>query len=99
MISLMNQKFIEDLGTSVLRGQEGVALAGMCVGDCRFGYKSIPVPGTETTRRGSTTRPKMMYAIDETTNPKTNNRVNCLQTIATKGFESALRIGEGALGL
>ena len=67
LISVMHEKFIKDLGMSVLRGQEGVVLAGNSTGDYRFGYTSIPIPGTETTVRGRPARPKMAYAVDEAT--------------------------------
>ena len=67
LISVMHERFIKDLGMSVHRGQEGVVLARHSVGDYRFGYKSVPIPGTETTQRGRPLRPDMAYAIDDET--------------------------------
>lgn len=67
IVSVINERMIKELGTSVLRGQEGVVLAGNSTGDYRFGYTSIPIPGTETTARGRPARPKMAYKVDEAT--------------------------------
>jgi len=69
IISVMHEQFLKDLAASVLRGQEGIVLAGLCVGDCRFGFKSVPVIGTETTQRRGAARTKKMYAIDDETAP------------------------------
>jgi site-specific DNA recombinase len=65
IMSLMHERYIKELSENVFRGQEGAVLAGLCVGDYRFGYKSEPIPGSETTRRGRNAKPRMTYVIEE----------------------------------
>ena len=67
VMALMHERYIKDLSANVLRGQEGALLAGFSVGDWRFGYDSVPIPGTETTRRGRASKPRMGYVIDPVT--------------------------------
>lgn len=69
VISIVNEQFLRELRACVLRGQEGALLAGFSVGDYRFGYKSVPVPGSEVNRRGRRPKPRMIYVIDEETAP------------------------------
>jgi DNA invertase Pin-like site-specific DNA recombinase len=64
MLSVVHERYVKDLGRYVLRGQEGVVLAGHSVGDHCFGYGSEPVPGSEAGRRGRDPRPRMCYVID-----------------------------------
>ncbi len=63
IMSCVSDQFLRDLKASVLRGQEGIVLAGHCVGDYCFGYRSEPIPGSETTRRGRNARPRKVYVI------------------------------------
>jgi DNA invertase Pin-like site-specific DNA recombinase len=69
IMSLLHERYIKELSENVFRGQEGAVLAGLCVGDYRFGYKSVPIPGSERTRKGRHAKPRMTYVIDETTAP------------------------------
>jgi DNA invertase Pin-like site-specific DNA recombinase len=64
VFSLSHERFVKDLSRYVLRGQEGVVLAGHSVGDYCFGYRSVPVPGSEAGRRGRDPKPRMRYVID-----------------------------------
>jgi len=65
IMALLHERYIKELGENVFRGQEGTVLAGICVGDYRFGYKSVPIPGSEKTRRGRNVKSRMTYVIDE----------------------------------
>ncbi len=69
IFAMMAERFIVELAANVLRGQEGALLAGHCVGDYRFGYTSIPIPGSEVGCRGRNVKPRMAYAIDEVSAP------------------------------
>jgi site-specific DNA recombinase len=60
---IQNEQYLRSLGKSVFRGQEGVVLDALCVGDCCFGYCSEPIPGSESQRRGRNPKPKKRYAI------------------------------------
>ena len=63
--SIIHEQFIADLKAAVFRGQEGALLEGFSVGDWCFGYGSEPVPGTEQTRPGRNSKPRMIYIINE----------------------------------
>jgi DNA invertase Pin-like site-specific DNA recombinase len=67
VLSLVHERYIKDLANAVLRGQEDAVLAGFCVGDYCFGYKSEVVPGTEKGRRGRNAKPRTTYVIDDET--------------------------------
>jgi len=67
VMSFTHERYVKDLAENVFRGQEGAVLAGFSVGDHCFGYKSVPIPGSETTRKGRDAKPRMAYAIDEVT--------------------------------
>jgi site-specific DNA recombinase len=69
IIAVMHEQFLKDLAASVVRGQEGIVLAGLCVGDYRFGFKSVPVLDMEALQSRGAARPKKMYVIDEETAP------------------------------
>jgi DNA invertase Pin-like site-specific DNA recombinase len=69
IMSLLHERYLKELAENVLRGQEGAVLAGLCVGDYRFGYTSEPIPGSEATRRGRNAKPRKTYVIDEATAP------------------------------
>ena len=48
IFGVQHEQFLENtLRSDVFRGQEGVVLDHLCVGDYCFGYSSEPVPGTE----------------------------------------------------
>ena len=64
-MALLHEKYIKELSENVFRGQEGAVLAGLCVGDYRFGYSSLPIPGSETNRKGRNAKPRMTYVIDD----------------------------------
>ena len=67
IMSLMHERYIKELSANVLRGQEGTVLAGFAVGDHCFGYKTMPIKGSESTRRGKNAKPRMSYQIDPVT--------------------------------
>jgi hypothetical protein len=69
IMSLLHERYIKELAENVFRGQEGAVLAGLCVGDYRFGFTSEPIPGSETTRCGRNAKPRTSYVIDEVTAP------------------------------
>ncbi len=69
IMSLLHERYVKELAENVRRGQEGTVLAGLCVGDYRFGYNSEPIPGSEATRRGKNAKPRMKYVIDDATSP------------------------------
>lgn len=69
IMSLMHERYIKELAENVFRGQEGAVLAGLCVGDYRFGYSSEPIPGSEKTRKGRNPKPRMAYVPDDKTWP------------------------------
>jgi site-specific DNA recombinase len=69
IMSLLHERYIKELAENVFRGQEGAVLAGLCVGDYRFGFTSIPIPGSEQTRKGRNAKPRMQYVVDEITAP------------------------------
>ena len=69
IMSLLHERYVKELAANVFRGQEGTVLADFCVGDYRFGYRSVEVPGSEATRKGRNAKPRKVYAIDEETAP------------------------------
>ncbi|RMD58946.1 recombinase family protein, partial [Candidatus Parcubacteria bacterium] len=40
VMSLVHERYVKELAANVLRGQEGVILEGLCVGDYAFAYSS-----------------------------------------------------------
>lgn len=64
IVSLNNDLYLRALSKMVFRGQEGNVFARISVGDWCFGYKSEPIPGSETGRRGKNAKPRMRYIID-----------------------------------
>ena len=67
IMSVVGEQYLRELSAAVLRGQEGIVLARLCVGDYCFGYNSKPIPGSENARRGRNPRPHKAYVINETT--------------------------------
>lgn len=65
IFAVLHENFIRELSENVRKGQEGIVLAGLAVGDHCFGYRTEPVPGSEKTRRNA--RPRKTYAIDAAT--------------------------------
>lgn len=63
IMSFVSEQYLRDLKAAVVRGQEGIVLARMCVGDYCFGYRSVPIPGSEVSRRGRNPRPRKLYVI------------------------------------
>ena len=64
IMSLMHERYIDELRENVRRGQEEALLSGYSVGDYCFGFSSEPVPGSEVNRRGRNGKPRMQYVID-----------------------------------
>ena len=60
-----NEQYLTNLSHQVFRGQEGLVLDGLSVGDYCFGYKSEAVPGAEVGSNGKNRRPKTRYVICE----------------------------------
>jgi site-specific DNA recombinase len=69
IFSVVHERFIKDLSDNVFKGQEGTVLDGHCVGDYCFGYRSVPIPGSEQGRKGRNAKPRMAYEIDPETAP------------------------------
>lgn len=63
IMSFVGEQYLRDLKAAVLRGQEGIVLALLCVGDYCFGYRSEPISGSESTRRGRNPRPRKVYVL------------------------------------
>jgi site-specific DNA recombinase len=64
IMGVQNEQYLKVLSKNVFRGQEGVVLDGLCVGDYCFGFSSIPVPGSEAQSKGRNKNPKMTYVIN-----------------------------------
>jgi site-specific DNA recombinase len=47
ILSVQHQQYLKSLAQNVFRGQEGVVLDRLCVGDYCFGFASEPVVGSE----------------------------------------------------
>jgi site-specific DNA recombinase len=69
ILSMQHERYIKELSANVHNGQKANVQNGYSNGDYCFGYISVPVPGTEQTRRGRHARPRMVYAIDPETAP------------------------------
>jgi DNA invertase Pin-like site-specific DNA recombinase len=65
MLGILNQQYLKNLSANVLRGQIGNVLEGRSVGDHRFGFESVVIPGSESGRRGQNQRPEKTYRILE----------------------------------
>ena len=63
IFGVQHQQFLKNLAKQVFRGQEGVVLDRLSVGDYCLGYKGEPVPGTEVLRKGKKKTPKKRYVI------------------------------------
>ena len=63
--NVINEQYIRQLRSDVLRGLEGTLLARYSVGDHRFGYRTLPSPDGARTGRRHNAKSKMVYAIDE----------------------------------
>lgn len=63
MCLMQHERYIKELSANTLRGQKSNLKNRFSNGDYCFGYTSVPVPGSETTRRGRHARPRMTYAI------------------------------------
>jgi site-specific DNA recombinase len=64
ILGMQNEQYLRALAKFVFRGQEGVVLGGLCVGDYCFGFTSEPIPDNEQQRRGRNPQPKKRYVID-----------------------------------
>ena len=64
IVSIQHERYVKELSANVLRGQEANLTKGFSNGDYCFGYTSVPVAGSEQTRRGRYARPRRTYAID-----------------------------------
>jgi DNA invertase Pin-like site-specific DNA recombinase len=61
IFGIQNEQYLRSLAKFVFRGQEGVVLDGLCVGDYCLGVKSEPIPGSEKSRRGRNRKPQTKY--------------------------------------
>ncbi|HEY1600288.1 MAG TPA: recombinase family protein [Pirellulales bacterium] len=64
ILSMQHERYVKELSANVLRGQEANVKNKLSVGDYCFGYTTVPVPGSEQTRRGRHARPRMTYVIE-----------------------------------
>ncbi|BBO35141.1 hypothetical protein PLANPX_4753 [Lacipirellula parvula] len=62
ILGVQNEQYLKMLAKFVHRGQEGVVLDGLCVGDYCFGYGSEPL-ADQIDRRGKNSKPKKKYVI------------------------------------
>lgn len=68
ILGVQNEQYLRMLAKFVRRGQEGVVLDGLCVGDYCFGYGSEAVAeeaedAEKEKRRGKNSKPKKKYVI------------------------------------
>jgi DNA invertase Pin-like site-specific DNA recombinase len=63
MCLMQHERYIKELSANTFRGQKSNLKNRYSNGDYCFGYTSVPVPGSENTRRGRHARPRMTYAI------------------------------------
>lgn len=63
IFSVQNELYLRNLSQNVFRGQVGVVLSGLCVGDYCFGFSSEPVDETECKGKGHKAPPRR-YVID-----------------------------------
>ncbi len=67
--SWMHGEFLKQLREAVLRGQEDAVLNDNSVGDWCLGYRTDPIPGSETARQGRRPKPRMrIFVRDEHAN-------------------------------
>ena len=64
IFGVQNQQYLKTLAQNVFRGQVGVILDMLCVGDYCFGFSSEPIPGTESQRKGRLKLPKTKYIVN-----------------------------------
>jgi site-specific DNA recombinase len=64
MCLMQHERYVKELSNNTLRGQKSNVKNRYSNGDYCFGYTSVPVPGSDDSRRGRNARPRMMYAID-----------------------------------
>jgi hypothetical protein len=64
VLGIQNEQYLRSLAKFVFRGQEGLVLDNLCVGDYCFGYSSEPIPGSEAHRPGRNAKPLKQYIID-----------------------------------
>ncbi len=67
ILSMIHERYVKELSQSVLRGQEDTILGEFSVGDWCLGYGSEAVPGSEQSRRGRNSKPRMKYVVDDET--------------------------------
>ena len=67
ILAMQHERYIKELSAFVFDGQETAIKNGFSVGDFCFGFGTVPVEGSEKTRRGRHPRPRMIYVIDPTT--------------------------------
>jgi DNA invertase Pin-like site-specific DNA recombinase len=64
IFGVQNQQYLKTLAQNVFRGQTGVILDMLSVGDYCFGFMGEAIPGTEKQRKGRLKVPKKKYVID-----------------------------------
>ena len=62
--AIMDEHYIRNLRVHVLRGLEDNQLKDYSNGDFCVGYRSEPIPGTEKSRKGRDSKPRMRIVID-----------------------------------
>jgi site-specific DNA recombinase len=63
IFGMQHEQYLKILAHQVFRGQEGVLLDGLSVGDYCFGFSSDPIPGSENQSKGRNKKPKRKYII------------------------------------
>lgn len=64
MCLMQHERYVKELSHNTLRGQKTNVKNRYSNGDYCFGYTSVPVAGSETSRRGRNARPRMTYAVE-----------------------------------
>lgn len=63
IIGVQNEQYLKALAKFVHRGQEGVVLSGLCVGDYCFGFGSVEIPDSSQGRAGKNKKNKKKYVV------------------------------------
>ncbi len=67
ILLMQHERYVKELSVNVFRGQQSNAkdqVNRYSNGDYCFGFTSVPVPGSELTRRGRHAKPRMTYQIE-----------------------------------
>ncbi len=65
MVTGQHERFLKELSANVRRGLAGTVISPYSCGDYVFGFVSIPSPDGAVRRKGGTSVPRRVYAIDQ----------------------------------